>query len=67
MLHRPFLATTNSLINYRNEVMNLSLSNMTLELNVFNICKQPHDKEDEDSENEGTELNGPTIKETHSE
>lgn len=47
--------------------MNLSLSNMTLELNVFNICKQPHDKEDEDSENEGTELNGPTIKETHSE
>lgn len=46
--------------------MNLSLSNMTLELNVFNICKQPYDKEDEDSENEGTELNGPTIKETHS-
>ncbi|XP_073061768.1 uncharacterized protein [Primulina eburnea] len=44
---RPFLATSNALINCRNGIMKLSFGNMTLELNVFNLCKQPHDKGDE--------------------
>ncbi|XP_075483643.1 uncharacterized protein LOC142523798 [Primulina tabacum] len=38
---RPFLATSNALINCRNGIMKLSFGNMTLELNVFNLCKQP--------------------------
>ncbi|XP_073024280.1 uncharacterized protein [Primulina eburnea] len=47
ILGRPFLATFNALINCRNGIMKLSFGNMTLELNVFNLCKQPHDKGDE--------------------
>ena len=42
-LGRPFLTTSNALINCRNGVMKLSFGNMTLEMNVFNICKQPED------------------------
>jgi len=38
-----FLATSNALINCRNGLMKLSFGNMTLEMNVFNICKQPGD------------------------
>jgi hypothetical protein len=39
----PFLATANALINYRSEVMNISFENMTVELNIFHIRKQPLD------------------------
>jgi hypothetical protein len=39
ILGRPFLATSNALINCRNGVMKLSFENMTLEMNIFNICK----------------------------
>jgi hypothetical protein len=39
ILGRPFLATSNALINCRNRVMKLSFGNMTLEMNIFNICK----------------------------
>jgi hypothetical protein len=46
ILERPFLATFNALINCRNGVMKLSFENMTLEMNVFNICKQPGDDND---------------------
>jgi hypothetical protein len=46
ILGRPFIATSNALINYRNEMMKLSFENMTLEMNVFNICKQPRDDND---------------------
>ncbi|XP_073137227.1 uncharacterized protein [Henckelia pumila] len=48
ILGRPFLATSNALINCRNGIMKLSFENMTLELNVFNLCKQPSINEDED-------------------
>jgi len=41
-----FLATSNALINCRNGLMKLSLGNMTLEMNIFNICKQPGDDND---------------------
>ncbi|KAH9763163.1 hypothetical protein KPL70_001070 [Citrus sinensis] len=56
ILGRPFLGTTNALINCKNELMNLSFGNMTLELNVFNMCKQPHHQEDDDNENEEIDL-----------
>jgi len=42
----PFLATSNALINYRNGLMKLSFGNMTLEMDIFNICKQPGDDND---------------------
>jgi hypothetical protein len=41
----PFLATANALINYRTGVMKLSLGNMTVELNIFDISRQPFDYE----------------------
>ena len=46
ILGRPFLATSNALINYRNGLMKLSFGNMTLEMNIFNIYKQPGDDND---------------------
>jgi hypothetical protein len=39
ILGRAFLTTSNALINCRNGLMKLSFGNMTLEMNVFNICK----------------------------
>jgi hypothetical protein len=37
----PILATTNALINCRTRVMKLSFRNMTVELNIFDISRQP--------------------------
>ena len=37
ILGRPFLATTNILINYHNGLMKLSFGNMTIDLNIFNL------------------------------
>ena len=39
-LGRPFLATSNAIINYRNGVMQLTFGNMTLELNIFHLSKK---------------------------
>ncbi|XP_041000084.1 uncharacterized protein LOC121246130 [Juglans microcarpa x Juglans regia] len=41
ILGRPFLATSNALINCRSGVLKLTFGNMALELNVFNACKMP--------------------------
>ena len=41
ILGRPFIATANSLINCRIGVMKISFGNMTVELNIFHIRKQP--------------------------
>ena len=38
ILGRPFLATSNALINCRSGVLKLSFGNMTVELNIFNTC-----------------------------
>ena len=38
-LGRPFLATSNAIINCRNGVMQLTFGNMTLELNIFHLSK----------------------------
>jgi hypothetical protein len=46
ILRRPFLVTSNALINCRNGLMKLSFRNMTLKMNIFNICKQPGDDND---------------------
>ena len=60
ILDRLFLATANTLINYMNGIMNLSFGNMTLELNIFNMCKQPYD---DDNEDESMELIEPIMEE----
>jgi hypothetical protein len=41
ILGRPFLATTNTLINCRMGVMKISFGNMKVKLNIFHIRKQP--------------------------
>jgi len=46
ILGHLFLATSNALINCRNGLMKLSFGNMTLKMNIFNICKQPGDEND---------------------
>ncbi|RVW89451.1 Retrovirus-related Pol polyprotein from transposon 17.6 [Vitis vinifera] len=50
ILGRPFLATANALINCQNGLMQLSFGNMTVEMNVFNLCKQPMDHDDVENE-----------------
>ncbi|KAL6349838.1 hypothetical protein AAG906_001725 [Vitis piasezkii] len=51
ILGRPFLATSNAIINCRNGVMQLTFGNMTLELNIFHLCqKHIHLEEDEGPE-----------------
>ena len=40
ILGRPFLATSNAIINCRNGVMQLTFWNMTLELNIFHLSKK---------------------------
>ena len=40
ILGRPFLATSNAIINCRNGVLQLTFGNMTLELNIFHLSKK---------------------------
>ena len=47
ILGRPFLATSNAIINCGNGVMQLTFGNMTLELNIFHLSKRHmHSEED---------------------
>ena len=41
ILGRPFLATANTLINCRDEKLTLTSRNISMELNVVNVQKQP--------------------------
>ena len=50
ILGRPFLATSNAIINCRNGVMQLTFGNMTLELNIFHLGKRHMHLEDDDFE-----------------
>ena len=43
----PFLATFNAIINYRNGSMRLTFGDMTKEVNVFNLGRQPRDVNDQ--------------------
>ena len=42
ILRRPFLATSNPIINCRNGIMQLTFGNMTLELNIFHLGKKAY-------------------------
>ena len=73
ILGRPFPATANAIINCRNGSMRLTFEDMTREVNVFNLEKQPRkirdqtfkvnfaenncDEESEDIEDESLFLN----------
>ena len=46
-LGRPFMATTNAIINCQNGVMQLTFGNMTLELNIFHLNNKQKLVEDE--------------------
>ena len=50
ILRRPFLATSNAIINCRNGVMLLTFGNMTLELNIFHLSKKHMPPVEEDQE-----------------
>ena len=54
ILGRPFLATANAIINCRNEVMQLTFGNMTLEFNIFHPSNR--DKPAEDMEQKSKEV-----------
>ena len=51
ILGKPFLAIANALINCHNWVMQFTFGNITLELNVFHLCKR-HPNQDEDEQEE---------------
>ncbi|RVW26683.1 Retrovirus-related Pol polyprotein from transposon 17.6 [Vitis vinifera] len=54
ILGRPFLATSNAIINCRNGLMQLTFGNMTLDLNIFYMSKkQTTPEEEEGPEEEG--------------
>ena len=40
ILGRPYLVTSNAIINCRNDVMQLTFGNMTLKLNIFHLSKK---------------------------
>ncbi|KAH9724535.1 Ribonuclease H [Citrus sinensis] len=46
ILGRPFLATADAHNQCRTRNMQLSFGNMSIELNIFNIAKQPHNADD---------------------
>ncbi|RVW34958.1 Retrovirus-related Pol polyprotein from transposon 17.6 [Vitis vinifera] len=49
---RPFLATSNAIINCRNGLMQLTFGNMTLELNIFHMSKKLITLEEEEGPEE---------------
>ena len=48
ILGRPFLATSNAIINCRNGQLRLPFGHLTIELNIFNLNRQPRDFETEE-------------------
>ena len=50
ILGRPFLTTSNAIINYRNGVMQLTFGNMTLELNIFHLSNKHEPPEEQEPE-----------------
>jgi len=47
ILRRPFLATSNALINCRSGLMKLTFDNMTVDLNIFNLKGKQSDPFDQ--------------------
>ena len=60
ILGRPFLATSNAIINCRNGVMQLTFGNMTLELNIFHLSNKHKPAEDEKQGSDEVCLIGPS-------
>ena len=58
ILRRPFLATSNAIINCRNGVMQLTFGNMTLELNIFHLSNKDKPTEDEEHKSKEVCLSG---------
>ena len=52
ILGRPFLATSNAIINCRNGVMQLTFENMTLELNIFHLGSKHKSGEEQEQESD---------------
>ena len=48
ILGRPFLATSNAIINCRNGIMKITFGNMTLELNIFHLSSKHKSVEEQD-------------------
>ena len=46
ILGRPFLATADAVIQCRNGLMKLSFGNMTLQVNIFHVGKQPREEDE---------------------
>ena len=60
ILGRPFLATSNAIINCPNGVMQLTFGNMTLELNIFHLSNKHKPTEDERQGSDEVCLIGPS-------
>ena len=61
ILGRPFLATSNAIINFRNGVMQLTFGNMTLELNIFHLSNKHKLAEDDMQGSEEVCSIGPSV------
>ena len=61
ILGRPFLATSNAIINYRNGFMRLTFGNMTLELNIFHLSNKDKPTKDEEQKSEEVCLSGTGV------
>ena len=61
ILGRPFLATSNAIINCRNGVMQFTFGNMTLELNIFHLSNKDKPAEDEEQKSEEVCLSGTSV------
>ena len=59
ILGRPFLATSNAIINCWNGVMQLTFGNMTLELNIFHLGSKHKSAEEQEQESDEVCLIGP--------
>ena len=60
-LVRPFLATSNAIINCWNGVMQLTFGNMTLELNIFHLGSKHKSGEEQEHESYEDYLIGPSA------
>ena len=61
ILGRPFLATSNAIINCRNGVMQLTFGNMTLELNIFQLSNKHKPTEDDKQGSDEVCSIGPNV------
>ena len=61
ILGRPFLATSNAIINFRNGVMQLTFGNMTLELNIFHLGSKHKLGEEKEKKSDEVCLISPSV------